>query len=204
MVGRFGPGDLPAGIVAAAALLLLLALNWTPWLAIPLAVSTYASLVLLRPRRAGRDRTGEEASREQLAYQAALANAATIRTLARRIAKPAVRAHVDRIADQIERTLAAMREDRNLAAAPIFNEHVLEPFAALLTQYVHLVARGVRSADGLLAKTETRDLPMIERRVAECYEQLHRGNLIDLATLGEVIELTLESIPAMTPRRPRP
>jgi hypothetical protein len=205
MMSSFGRGDLQVGGLAAAALLLLVVpLGVAPWLAIPLAVATYAGLVLLRPGRQRRDATIDDARRQQLAYEAALANAAAIRSLAPRIAKPAVREQIGRILDRTARVLVVMREDRNLVAAPLFNEQVLKPFVALLSEYVHLSARGVRSADGLLAKTETGALPMIEQAVGDFYEHLHRGSLIDLAALGEVLELNLESIPAMTPRRPRP
>jgi hypothetical protein len=92
MSGHLRQGDFLAGVVAAAALLLLLSLGVTPRLAIPLAVATYAGLALLRPRRGhGRDKTVDQASRLQLAYQTALTRAASIRALERRIAKPAVR-----------------------------------------------------------------------------------------------------------------
>lgn len=48
----FGPGDLREGGTAAAVLLLLVfALDLTLWLAIPLAVATYAGVALLRPLR---------------------------------------------------------------------------------------------------------------------------------------------------------
>ncbi len=204
MARRLGQGDLLAGGAAAALLLLVVALGVTPWLAVPLAVATYAGVVLLRPRRERHDEAIDEARREELAYQAALANAAAIRALQPQIAKPAVREQVGRILDRSAQVLLVMREDGNLAAAPTFNDQLLAPFHALLTEYVRLSSRGVRSADGLLEKTETRDLPLIERAVDAFYEQLHRANLIDLATLGDVLEVNLESIRATTPRRVTP
>jgi hypothetical protein len=94
-----------------------------------------------------------------------------------------------------------MRVDRNLAAAPLFNDQVLEPVASLLTEYVRLSTRGVRSADELLEKTETRDLPMVEQALAAFYETLHRSSVVDLAALGDVLEINLESFAASAPRR---
>jgi DNA-binding CsgD family transcriptional regulator len=54
MAGRIGQGDLLAGGVAATALpVLVFWLGMSPWLAIPLAVATYAGVVLLQPRYGG-------------------------------------------------------------------------------------------------------------------------------------------------------
>jgi DNA-binding CsgD family transcriptional regulator len=51
MAGRGGKGELVAGGVAAASLpLLVYGLDVSPWLAIPLAIATYAGGLLLRPR----------------------------------------------------------------------------------------------------------------------------------------------------------
>jgi DNA-binding CsgD family transcriptional regulator len=47
----FWSGDLLEGIVAVAALLLMLAIGIPEWLAIPFAVATYVGLTLLRPPR---------------------------------------------------------------------------------------------------------------------------------------------------------
>jgi hypothetical protein len=201
MAGRVGQGDLLAGGAAVAALLLLVARGVKPWLAILLAVMIYGVVVLLRPWRKHRDVTGDNARQHDLAYQAALANVAAIRTLAPRIAKPAVREQVDRILDRTARVLGAMREDGTQASARDFNDRLLVPFHGLLTEYVRLSSRGVRSAGDLLEKTETRELPMIERAIDGYYEHLHRAHLVDLATLGEMLELNLEGIRATTPRR---
>ena len=202
MAGRFGLEDLIAGGMAAATLLLLVfALGVTPWLAVPLAVTAYLGVELLRPRR-GRlpAPTADETRQQRRAYQAALANAGAIRALAPRIAEPVVRQRVGRIVDRIDQTLTVMRLDGTLAAAPVLNDHLLEPCLALLTEYVRLASRGVTSAEPLLEKTETHDLPLIERAADDFYELLHRAHVVDLATLGDVLELNLESIRA-TPRR---
>lgn len=199
--GRLGKGDFLAGGVAAALLLIVVALGVTPWLAVPLALMTYAGVVLLRSRSVSRDASAENMRRQHLAYQAAIANAAAIQALAPRIAKPAVRTRIDRILDRITRVLLVIRDDNSLAAAPVFNERLMEPFHSLLTKYVRLSSRGITSADGLLEKTETHDLDLIEQALNGFYEQLHRGQVIDLATLSEMIELNIESFGAVTPRR---
>ncbi len=205
MAGCPGHGDLLAGAAAAATLLVLVfVLGVTPWVAIPLAVVTYVGVVLLPKRRPKQDETIDAARRQHLAFQAALANTATIRALMPRIAKPAVREQVGRILNRSARVLLVMREDRNLVAAPLFNEQLLEPFRSLLIEYVRLSDRGIRSAGEVLEKIETRDLPMVEQAVDAFYERLHRAHVVDLATLGEVLEFNLESITATPARRVKP
>ena len=56
---RFSYGDLLEGSVGVVALLLMLAIGTTVWLAVPLAVVTYIAVALLRPKRNGRDQIGE-------------------------------------------------------------------------------------------------------------------------------------------------
>jgi hypothetical protein len=204
MASRLAPGDLPAGVAAAATLLIVLVIGVTPWLAIPLAVATYLGAGLLRPRRQPGGAVSDEARQQRLAYQAALANASAIRALVPRIAKPAVREQVGRILDRIDRSLRVMCDDGDLAAASVLDDRLLEPFKALLAEYVRLASRGVRSADALLERIETHRLPQIEQAIDAFYERLHRRQVIDLATLGEVIELNVESIRATPPRRVTP
>jgi hypothetical protein len=200
MDGHLWRRDLLAGGAAAAMLLLAVALGLTPWLAIPLAVVTYAGIVLL-PSRAARDEPVDEAHRQRLAFQAALADLEAIRALQPRIDNPPVREQVGRILDRTAQVLAVMREDGKLAVAPLFVDHLLEPARALLTEYVRLSNRGITSAGDLLEKTETHDLPRIEQAIDTFYERLHRSHMVDLATLGEVLELNLEHIATTSSRR---
>jgi hypothetical protein len=200
MAGRLARADLFVGGVATAILLLAVATGLTPWLAIPLAVVTYAGFALLRPRSQP-DESVDEAHLQQLAFEAAIANVEAIRGLQSTIAKPAVREQVGHILDQIARVLAAMREDRNLAVAPLFNDHLLTPVRALLTEYVRLSNRRVTSAGDLLDRTETHDLPRIERVIHTFYERLHRSHVVDLATIGDVLELDLDRIDTTSSRR---
>ena len=201
----FPGGDTIAGASSALVLGVAVVVGIRVWLAIPLAVAVYAGLVLLRPASPRRPSPpGSDADREQIAYQTAIANARAIRALQPRIANPGARERVGRISERIERILAVMREDRALAAAPLFNERLLNPFVSLLTEYVRLSSRGVTSAHGLLEKVETGDLPMIEQAVEAFYEQLHRASLLDLATLSEILAFGLDGIRATVSRRTKP
>lgn len=196
-------GDLVAGGAAAASLLLLaFPLGLHPLLAVLLAGAVYLGLALLLPRRTRRPlEPDDDLRQQQLAFQAAVANLVAIRTLALRIAKPEVLLQVDRIADRTGRVLAVMREDRNLTAASVFNGQLVEPFRAILTRYILLANREVKSAEAELERIETHGLPTIERAVDAFYEKLHRAHVVDLATLREVLEFNLESIDATSPRR---
>jgi hypothetical protein len=96
-----------------------------------------------------------------------------------------------------------MRLDGKLDRATVFNDQLLELCRSILTEYVVLSGRKIKSARTVLEKIETHDLPLIERAADDFYENLHRQEMIDLATLSEVLELNLESI-RTTPRRAIP
>jgi hypothetical protein len=200
MAGHLTLRDLMAGGAAVALLLIAVALRLTHWLAIPLAIATYTAVLWVWPR-AGEDEIVDEADSQQVALEAALANAMVLDSLQRRIPKPEVREQVGRILDRSAQVLAVIQEDGTLAAAPLFNDYLLTPVRALLTEYVRLSGRGISSAGALLEKTEKHDLPLIERAIDTFYERLHRSHVIDLAILGEVLELNLESIGTTSSRR---
>jgi hypothetical protein len=200
MAGHLRGREFLAGGAAATILMLTLAIGLTLWMTIALAAGTYVGIVWLRPLPED-DATVDEAHRQELAFQAALTNAEVIRALQPRITRSATREQVGHINDRVAQVLAVIREDGNLAAALLFNDRLLEPARALLTEYVRLSNRGIRSAGDLLEKTETHDLPRIEQAVDTFYERLHRSHVVDLATLSEVLELNLESIATASSRR---
>ncbi len=65
----FGQGDLLEGIVAAAALLMMVAIGVAPWLAIPLAVVTYIGVALIRPQREHQDEAVDDSDPEPVAVE---------------------------------------------------------------------------------------------------------------------------------------
>lgn len=199
MAGHIERSELLRGGAAAAMFLLTVATGLTPWLAAPLAVVTYLAVVLLWPGRDGLDEP--DARRQRSAYQAAIANAEAIRGLQAWIVDPSVRDQVDRILNRAGQVLEVMREDDDLTAAPLFNDHLLTPIRTLLVEYVRLSKREISGANDLLEKTETQYLPRIERSIDTFYERLHRSHVVDLATLGEVLELNLDRISTTSSRR---
>ena len=209
MGGRLGRGDLLAGGAAAAVFLLVVfALELNTLLAIVLAVVTYVGVLLLRMRDEPSHTMTDGAGPEERAFQAALANAATIRTLAPRIETPAVRERISRIADQTDRLLAGMSEDGKLAAAPLFNERLLEPLRSMLVEHSRLATPGAEVVRDPIGQSQTCDLPTIERAVDAFSVELNRTDLIDLPALDKVLETHLDSsvptLPGLVSAEPTP
>lgn len=201
---RLLSGDLIAGVAAAAVLLVVVVgLDASILVGIVLAIAAYIGIVLVRPRvdRTAVDTKEQITERATIAYQTSLTKAAQIRSLATRIQKDAPRETTLHIADQADRILAAMKEDGNLTAAPLFLEQLLEPTDELLENYVRLSTRGVTAANELLTRNETQDLPMIEQAARNFFEKMHRDSIVDLAALSEVLEFNLETMTPVTPRR---
>lgn len=150
-----------------------------------LALLAYAGIMLVRPSVPGSKDINpeEEHARLKVAYQSVLAKATAIRTMGDGIQKPEVRATVRRIADQSDQILTAMREDQQFVAAPLFSEQLLPPTEDLLESSIRLSRRGIKSADELLVRNETQDLPMIEQAAQTFYERMHCDSIVDLAAL---------------------
>jgi hypothetical protein len=162
----------------------------------------YIGIVLVRPQL--QPAPEPPADEHRLAYEAAIRHLESVRRLEPHVARPEVRARVRNIVNRVEQVLAVMEEDHMLAAATPFNERLVEPFAVLLDEYVRLSGRRVRSAERLLERAESHDLPLIERAVDTFYERLHRSTLVDLATHRDLLELNIESLDTISLRRPAP
>lgn len=215
-----GRGELAAGCVAVGMLaFLVLVLRLHLLLAAVLAVATYAGWSLLRmpalslPVSPWDDIPGpwnrwpandiREATPEERAYAAAFARAKALRALMARVAKPAVQHQVGLILDRVDRILAAMAEDQDLSQIPLLDSCLLSPLHELLSTYLRLAEREIRSAGDGLKRIESHDLPLILDAVDDFYERLHSGQLTDLATMSELIEFNLESVRAMMRGRVR-
>ena len=96
-------------------------------------------------------------------------------------------------AERIAETMAADRIDGRTVTW--FNDRLLEPTESLLDGYVRLSGRGIAGADETLRRVEEQNLPLIESRLDALYDQLHRGEVIDLAVASEMLELELLEAP---------
>lgn len=185
-----------AAAVAIAVLAVVVGAN--PVLAVVLAIAVYAAVMLIRPRPTGQETESpaDAAERNELAYETSQQKVAAIRDLAPRIEREATREIVDRICDQSDQVLAIMAAGKARSAAPLFLEQLLEPAEALIETYVHLASRGLRATDEVRARSESQDLPKIERASRLFLDRLRQDPDVDLAALSQILTFNLE---AMTP-----
>jgi hypothetical protein len=97
------------------------------------------------------------------------------------------------------RIVAALAEDGprlpDAELARTFLDRYLTTTETILERYVRLSARGVLSAEATLTKVEEHDLPLLARKLTDLYERLHRGDVIDLETASEMLDLDLAGPP---------
>ncbi|MGH2533475.1 MAG: 5-bromo-4-chloroindolyl phosphate hydrolysis family protein [Thermomicrobiales bacterium] len=117
---------------------------------------------------------------------------AALRRTALSIENPAARAQTLRICAAADNILAALAEEgRETRLAREFLDQYLSPARTIVSQYARLSSRGVATARDALDRVETHDLPLIERRMDELYDRIHRGDVIDLQVASEMLELGL-------------
>jgi hypothetical protein len=137
-----------------------------------------------------------------------VAEVAELRRLALRMAKPEVRETALRVCATADNILAVLAEQPDAAkTAGDFLDRYLTPAHTIFGQYARLTGRGITSAEPALAKVETHDLPLIEAKLDELYQRLHRGDVIDLEVASEMLEMGLDEItpgPSLAGNRTRP
>lgn len=197
-----GTNLLAGGVAGALLVVLVFALGVPLWLGVVLAVAAFVGVALLAPgggtaTAARADRAALEGSLKQGANEVA-----EMRRLGARVPSPRAKTRVLAICDSADRVLGALGEDgREPEAARAFVERYLLPSRKLLTQYVRLAGRGVASAGPAIAKIEENDLPLLDRKLRELYEGLHRGDVIDLEVASEMLEFDLAGVEPASPRR---
>lgn len=106
------------------------------------------------------------------------------------------RDHAERISATAERSAAALAADRASAETVAwFATELLQPTEMLLGHYVLLTSRGVTGAEETLQRVEERNLPLLASRFDALYNQLHRGEIIDLAVASEMLEFDPPELP---------
>jgi hypothetical protein len=119
-----------------------------------------------------------------------------LRSQARRIPKPAVRDQALSLSASADRILAVIGETPdNQQLASDFISRYLAPAEAIVSRYARLAARDVPSAGATLAKVEAEDLPLLDAKMRELYDRLHRGDLIDLEVAREMLAFDFASGP---------
>ena len=144
----------------------------------------------VRVQRAGSvdPRPAPEPSSAEIADEAEARVARLWRT-ARQIPAPAAREQAFRVAAAADRVAEVMAEDKTDAeTVRWFIDRYLTPTEGVLERYARLSQRGLEAAAPTLARVEERDLPLLETRLNDLYEQIHRGDVIDLAVASEMLE----------------
>ena len=119
-----------------------------------------------------------------------------LKEIALQIPNGTVREQAFRICAAADRIAEAMAADRTDAkTVSWFNDRLLEPTERLLAGYVRLAGRGVAGAGETLRRVEEQNLPLIESRLDTLYDQLHRGEIVDLAVASEMLDIELPDSP---------
>jgi hypothetical protein len=114
----------------------------------------------------------------------------TMRRNARQIPTPAVRSRALDVCAAADRVLAAIGDNPDeLALARDFVSRYLEPANTILGDYTRLATRNVASAGPTLRRVEEHDLPLLESKLNEVHDRLHRGSIIDLEVAREMLSL---------------
>lgn len=116
--------------------------------------------------------------------------------IARQIPEGPVRDQAFRIcaaADRVAEVMSTDRTDPDTVAW--FDAQLLMPTENLLSRYTRLRARDIASAEDALRRVETENLPQLEARLDALYDQLHRGEIVDLAVASEMLDIELPAMP---------
>jgi hypothetical protein len=126
-----------------------------------------------------------------------------MRAQARRIGKPDVRDRALAICASADRILGALGEvPAEGQLARDFVDRYLTPAEAIVSRYARLSSRGISTAEPTLVKVETEDLPLLDAKMRELYDRLHRGDLIDLEVAREMLALDFADADAGTGAAP--
>jgi hypothetical protein len=191
---------LAGGLAGVVLVVLVFGLNLPLWLGVLLALVAFAGLALLRPGE--RTTTAPNVPPATASLREGAAIVAATAKLGGEIPSPAIAGRVREITGAAERILAVLAEDRHdPQTVRTFVDRYLLPSQRLLTQHVRLSERGVASAAPALAKIEEADLPLLERKLGELYDALHRGYVIDPEVTSEMLEFDLAGVEPASPRR---
>lgn len=113
-----------------------------------------------------------------------------MRRSARQIPKPAVRARALDVCASADRVLAAIGDNpEEIALARDFVGRYLTPASSIMNDYARLASRNVASAQATLQRVEDHDFPLLQQKLDEVHDRLHRGSIIDLQVAREMLSL---------------
>lgn len=113
-----------------------------------------------------------------------------MRRSARQIPKPAVRTRALDVCAAADRVLSAIGDNPSeVALARDFVGRYLTPASTILSDYSRLASRNIAAARPTLERVEDHDLPLLEEKLNEVHDRLHRGSIIDLQVAREMLSL---------------
>jgi len=116
----------------------------------------------------------------------------SMRASARRVPNPEVRRQALDVCAAADQVVAAIGDNpREIAIARDVLNRYLTPAHTIIADYTRLATRNVPSARVTLAQVEEHDLPLLQTKLQELYDRLHRGSLIDLEVAREMLSLEL-------------
>lgn len=135
------------------------------------------------------------------AIEEAEARVARLWRTARRIPSPSAREQAFKVCAAADRVAEVMAQDRTEPeTVRWFIDRLLAPTETLVERYARLAGRNLPAAAPTLDKVEREDLPRIEARLDALYQQLHRGDVVDLAVASEMLEFGLDDAPPLAVR----
>lgn len=113
-----------------------------------------------------------------------------MRRSARQVPKPAVRTRALDVCAAADRVLSAIGDNPGeIALARDFVGRYLTPASTIFDDYSRLASRNIASAQPTLERVEDHDLPLLEEKLNEVHDRLHRGSIIDLQVAREMLSL---------------
>lgn len=114
----------------------------------------------------------------------------SMRWSARQIPKPAVRTQALEVCAVADRVLSAIGDNPGeVALARDFVGRYLGPASTIFNDYARLASRNIAAAQPTLQRVEEHDLPLLEEKLNEVHDRLHRGSIIDLQVAREMLSL---------------
>jgi hypothetical protein len=196
MVKRLLQWDAKTAGIAVVVAIAVFFLSSSLLFALVMGLVIYGVRTNLRTGRAsgGGSAIADTAERVELSLETSEQKVVGMRTLGGQIERESTREIVQRICDQSDEVLKLMRDDsRKAKFAPLYLEQLLEPAEAMLETYVRLRSRGLLTTKELMARTESQDLPMIERASRLFRDQLRTDPLPDRTSLEQSLSFNVES-----------
>jgi hypothetical protein len=189
----FNPYACVAGI-AATILIASPLVEMHPLISLVLGVAAYAGITLVWPQgpQAISDQY-EALSPDEETFQEARRATTRVMVLASQVNNVEVKQEVQEIGLAFDKMLSVMEEDGKYRAAPDYKDDLIDPFEAVLADYVDLGKREVELASHQLVTFEEIIVPQVREFTKSFYQHYHDDRVRDLAARIEIFWSTVAS-----------